>query len=281
MTVKSYSDSVTSKSRKIYMSLFTVFLLWIGVAAPQTPSTASRQLAQANQQKARAFVDRMIQALGGQAYLNLQDAEAVGRYGRFYHGSSESSAVYHRFWQWPDKERLEFTKARDIIDLFIGDSLYETTSRGTRQVDVKKDPELQLFFQRRRHALEIVVRQWLTAPGTALFYEGLALAENHRTERVTIMNAANDSVTLFIDSHTHLPVKKEFVVRDPQTRDRDAIAEVYDNWKMVQGINTPYNTLVLKNGELLRQYFLSSVSYNNHLPSALFEPGPISDRMKK
>ena len=73
-------------------------------------------------------------------------------------------------------------------------------------------------------------------------------------------------------SNSHLPVKKIFILRDPQTRDRDEIAEVYDNWKKVQGINTPYNTLVMRNGELQRQYFVSNISYNNNLSDSLFTP---------
>ena len=254
------------------MKFLAIFLVAISLTAQQTPSTSADNQAQANQQKAQAILDKMIETLGGQAYLTLQDSQIEGRTGRFYHGTSEGGAQYWRFWQWPDKERLEFTKQRDIVDLYVGDSLWETTFRGTRQVDIQKDQDLRLFIERRHRSLEIILRRWLKEPGTALFYEGPTLAENHSTERVTIMNAANDAVTLYVDSNSHLPVKKIFILRDPQTRDRDEIAEVYDNWKKVQGINTPYNTLVMRNGELQRQYFVSTISYNNNLADSLFTP---------
>ena len=255
-----------------------VLCLCIGLSAQQSPSPDIS--GQSNQQKARAVLDRMIQALGGQTYLNLQDAQYEGRSGRFYHERSESSTVFWRFWQWPDKERVELTKQRDVVQLTVGDKIYEVTFRGTRLIDPTKDYDTQVYLERRRHALEIILRQWLNQPGTALFDEGPSLTENHSVERITIINSKNDAVTLAVDTDTHLPVKKSFVIRDPQGY-RDEIGEVYDNWKMVQGVNTPFNTLVTRNGELSRQYFLTSASYNNHLQSSLFEPGAKFDTTKK
>src|SRR5215472_9415441 len=252
--------------------------LCISLSAQQSPSPDVN--AQSNQQKARAVLDRMIQALGGQAYLNLQDGQYEGRSGRFYHERSESSTVFWRFWQWPDKERVELTKQRDVVQLTVGDKIYEVTFRGTRLIDPTKDYDTQVYLERRRHALDIILRQWLNQPGTALFDEGPSLTENHSVERITIINSRNDAVTLAVDTDTHLPVKKSFVIRDPQGY-RDEIGEVYDNWKMVQGVNTPFNTLVTRNGELSRQYFLTSASYNNHPQSSLFEPGANFDIKKK
>ena len=257
------------------MRVLALFFLCV-TALPAQQAASPSGLDQSNQQKARALVDQMISTLGGQAYLTAQDLQIEGRTGRFYHGSSEGGTVYHRFWQWPDKERFEYTKQRDIVSVYVGDKAYETTFHGTQTLNPDKDMDLRRFMMRRRYTLEIVLRQWLVAPGTALFYEGPALQENHSVQRVTIMNASNESVTLMIDTDSHLPVKKTFIIRDPQTRDRDEIAEVYDNWKKIQGINTPYNTLVLFNGELYRQYFVSEVSYNNHPAASLFEPGPLN-----
>src|SRR5215472_1234333 len=135
-----------------------VFMLCVLAAAQQPPSTSSRQSAQTNQQKARAFLDQMIQALGGPAYMNLQDGEFEGRSGRFYHEKSEGSTVFHRFWQWPDKDRIEFTKQRDIVQLILGDEIYEITFRGTRIIDPKKDYDFQMLLERRHRTLEIILR---------------------------------------------------------------------------------------------------------------------------
>ena len=237
-------------------------------------------MAQANQQKARALVERMIQTLGGPAYMNLEDSQSDGRYGTFYHERSESSTEFHRYWEYPEKERVEFTKQRDIIELTLGDKKYEITFRGTRTIDPNTDENAKLYLERMHHSLDIILRQWLNQPGVALFDEGTALSENHSVERISIITASNDAVALSIDTETHLPVKKTFVVRDAQGY-RDEIGEVYDNWKMIQGVNTPINLLVTKNGEISRQYFFSNISYNNHPPDKLFEPGQPFNLKKK
>lgn len=261
---------------KTCLRLLAVSSLCLGLAAQQPQDNT----AQSNQRKARAFIDRMIQTLGGQAYLNLQDSESAGRYGRFYHERSEASTEYHRYWQYPDKDRVELTKQRDIVELTVGDQLYEITFRGSRTIDPGKDYDSQVYLARAHHTLDIILRQWLNQPGVALFDEGPALAENHSVERVSIITANNDAVSLSIDTDTHLPVKKTFMMRDAQGY-RDEIGEVYDNWKLIQGVNTPFNILVTRNGELSRQYFLSSITFNNHPASSLFEPSTPFNIKKK
>lgn len=236
--------------------------------------------AQANQQKARATINQMIQALGGPAYMNFQTSESDGRYGRFYHERTEGSTVYHRYWEWPQKERIELTKQRDVVELTVGDQMWEITFRGSRIIDSQKDNDARAYLERQHHALDVILRQWLTQPGVALFDEGPALAENHSVEQISIITANNDAVSLSIDTDSHLPVKKTFILRDAQGY-RDEIGEVFDNWKMIQGVNTPFNTLTTRNGELSRQYFLESMTYNAPLPDTLFEPGKLFNLKKK
>lgn len=265
---------------KSFIRFLAICWLCVNLSAQQTPSAPADKSAQTNQQKARAVLDRMIQTLGGQAYMNLEDAESSGRSGSFYHERSEGSVEFHRFWQWPDKERVEFTKQRDVVRLTVGDQMWEITFRGSRPIDFKQDYNGRIYMERRQHALEIILRQWLDAPGTALFDEGPALSENHSVEQITIINSKNDAVTISVDSDTHLPVKKTFVIRDNQGY-RDEIGEVYDNWKLIQGANTPYNTLVTRNGEVSSQYFIESITYNTHLQNELFQPGKLFNLKKK
>ena len=263
------------------MKICLVLILAASVAAQKTsvPSTNAAS-AETNQKRARTFIDQMVEALGGENYLKVQDGRFEGRVGRFDHDRSVGATVYLRMWQWPDKERIELTKARDIVQVIRGDTVYEITFRGVRPVDLSKDYQARIRSEERHHALEIIVRKWMSDPGIALFDEGPALVENHKVERVTIIDQKNDAVTLSIDADTHLPVKKSFVIRDPQGY-RDEMAEIYDNWKVVQGVNTAYNTLVTRNGELERQYFLSSAAYNIGLADSLFVPSLMAEGEKK
>jgi len=238
--------------------------------APATAaSSQSISVDQANAAKARALIDQMIQALGGSAYLNIQDVSQEGRTFSFYHGRPNSyGIVFWRFYRFPDKDRVELTKKRDVIYVNNGEKGYEITFKGTRAQDAK---DMTDYSRRRHYALDWVLRHWLNEPGVALFYEGHSVAEQKPVERVTIMNTRNEAVTLFIDLDTHLPVKKTFSWRDPTDKERNIEDEVYDNFRLVQGVMSPYTITRFYNGDMSNQRFLSSVSYNQNLSDSLFE----------
>ncbi len=243
-------------------------LLCFVLASLEAPS----QTARSNEQKARAVIDQMIAALGGQAYLNIQDSYSEGRYGRFHNEQMVASNVFYRYWRWPDEERNELTEQRDVVYIFRDDKEYEVIYRGSTEMSPQKDDSVRQALLRRHHSLATVLRTWLNAPGTILLDEGETVAEARMAKKVTIINANNDAVTLLVSVDSHLPIAKVFSVRDPQTHDRDEEEEIYGNWRMVQGINTPYSVQIKRNGELVRQESLSSISYNTHPPDSYFDP---------
>ena len=85
------------------------------------------------------------------------------------------------------------------------------------------------------------------------------------------MNAQNDSVDLWVDEHTHLPIKKSYSWRDPSDKLRNVEDEIYDNYKPVQGIMTPHSVTRFLNGDMSNQRFINTVSYNQNLADSLFE----------
>ena len=244
-------------------------------AATSAPPTASTQTPPAspaqdeNARKARALLDQMIQALGGPAFMNMQDMSQDGRTYSFYHGNpTGAGAVYWRFWKWPDKDRIELTKQRDWVIITNGDNGYEVTYKGTAPQD--KD-QLQDYLRRREYSLEWVLRKWLKEPGIALFYDGPTVAERKQADQVTIMNAKGDAVSIAVDSTNHLPLRKTFTWRDPSDRQKNEEFEVYDNYKLIQGIMTPLSVSRGRNGDMMNQRFINTVKYNQNLPDSMFE----------
>ena len=220
-------------------------------------------------QKAFQVLNDMIKALGGDTYLNVRDMKSEGRSYTFYHGQPNGQGLeFWRFWEWPDKERVELTKQRDVIELFVGDKGYEITYKGTATQDPK---EMQDYLRRRDHSLEWMVRKWLAASDTMILYDGTAMVEQKLTDQVTILNSTNDSVTLSVDPRSHLPVRKTYSYRDPLDRQLDDEAEVFSNYRLVQGIQTPMSLVRHRNGEMTSQRFITSVTYNNGFPSTMFE----------
>ena len=218
---------------KYLLSAFLLSGLAFGQANPNpaAPSTAAQSIPidQENARKAKALLDQMIEALGGNAYLNIEDVSQEGRTYSFHLGESEGTGVlFWRFYKFPDKERVELTKKRDVAYVYRGDQGFEITYKGTRSDDPKAVSD---YLRRRQYSLDWVIRKWLSQPGIALFYEGHTIAAQKDAEQVTIMTASNQSVTFCIDSSTHLPVKKTYSWRDPTDKQRNIEDEVFDNYR--------------------------------------------------
>ncbi len=235
-----------------------------------TPAVALDKEAQENSNQAKAILNQAIEALGGQTYLTIRDREQQGR-GYGFHGGQPtgSGGVFWSFSEFPDKERVELSKERDIAELYVGNKGYEITYKGPHPIE-KKD--LDDYLRRRRFSLDTLLRTWVNDPSVVLLFEGNAIAAQHPALQVTLINAQNESVTLYCDTETHLPVKKSFEWRDPVDRQKNLEEEVYENYRPVTGIMAPYNLTRYFNGDMASQRFLNSVTINQGLDEKMFDP---------
>jgi hypothetical protein len=239
---------------------------------PSTPGATQNVLGndQENARKARALLDQAIKALGGQAYLDIHDLQEQGRTYSFYHGRPSSNGVFFwRFVEFPDKERFEVTPQRDVAYVYAGNKGYEVTYKGPREVE-KKD--LEDYLRHRRLSLEAMLRIWINDPSVALFYDGDALAGSLAAQKVTLINAKNEAVSLYFDADTHLPIRKSYSWRDPVDKQRNLEEESYDNYRPVQGIMTPYGFTRYYNGDMQTERFINSINFNQSLNPAMFDP---------
>ena len=251
-----------------FLLVFVLTVAAFGQTSPQ-PNSQPMSVDQQNSARAKAAVQAAIQALGGQAYLNIQDVTQEGRTYSFHLGNSNSVGVlFWRFYRFPDEERIEFTKQRDVVSVYRNDEGFEITYKGAKALEPKL---LSEYLRRREYSLEWVLRKWIQEPGVAFFYEGSAIASQKPAEQITIMNTHNQGVTLYLDVNTHLPIKKTFTWRDPTDRERNVEDEVWDNYREVQGVMTPFSITRFYNGDMANQRFLNSVRYNQDVKPSLFE----------
>jgi len=276
------------------MTGFLIVLLLCALGAAQNaPTPAPPQPAvnlndSDNARKARAVLDRTIQALGGQAYLTYENKSETGRYYPLYHGRTESTGIpYNYYIEYPDKDRFEVLRLKDIhvipgqidiggvkskkADLVLihnGDRGYETTYKGTA---AQEPLDLENYLRRRQHSLEWVFRKWIRDPNVALFYDGLGVVNGKEAEGVTLLNSQDDSVSVFLDQNSHYPIKISYSWRDPKDKQKNVEDEVYDNYKLVQGIWTAHSITRYFNGETSQQRFINTASYNLKLPDSMFE----------
>jgi hypothetical protein len=247
-------------------------------ASPDAPPTSTFSAPASTEEdtsskKARAALEAMVEALGGDKWLSQQNSYVDGRLAGFYQGKPTGATV--RYWDWrtPGSERIDLTEGKsdkhNWTQIFTGRECWEITFRGKNPIPKDQCAEA---IRRRDHSLEAAVRVWMKDPGTILMYEGQSLAERHLAQQVTLLNADNDSLTIQIDAMTHLPLRRTYYWRDPVYKDRNEEVEEYDDYHNIDGIQTPFTITRLHNGDMSSQRFVFKAMYNVPLPPGGFDP---------
>jgi len=260
--------------RKVLPVVLAVLVL----AAPLRTQTGDDAAAK-NAQQARAALNAMIQALGGQAWLDIKNKEVEGHVAAFFQGQPDlGTTETFEFHQWPDHDRIDVTKHRDVVEFIIGNQGWEVTYRGKKAMD--KDL-LADYLRRRDHSIETAVKVWMKNPNTILIFEGQHLAERHLADQVTLISPENEAVTILMDAQTHLPLRRVFQWRDPVYHDKDTDAEEYDDYHNVDGFPTPFTISRYKNDDPVRQYYVTKVVYNQQLPDDFWDADAAARHIKK
>ncbi len=240
-------------------------------------------------QRGRKLLDLMVEALGGDAWLHRRAWTIEGRAGTFYKGKPNEGVIqfeeFHR--AAPFAERIEIisklgvfvpTEHRDIVQVWTPDNGYEVTYRGKKELprEVVED-----FQRRREHSLEAVVKVWLKQPGVDVVYEGTSMVERHLADKVTVLNAKNDAVTIELDETTHLPLSRTFEFRNETYKDHDIDREEYDDYHLVEGMMTALTITRFRNDDMVSQRFYTKVTYAADLAAALFDPDKALEKKKK
>jgi hypothetical protein len=247
--------------------------------APVTRTQTADESGDKNAKQARAALDAMVKAMGGDAWLNMKNMMRQGHVAGFDHGEpGEGTTDYWEYHAWPDNDRIEFTKHRDVVQFYLGRQGWEVTYRGKKALPQEQVDD---FLRRRDHSIETVVKTWLKDPNTILVYEGQRLAERHLADQVTLISARNEAVTILMDTQTHLPLRRTFEWRDPIFKDKNLDAEEYDDYHTFDGIPTAFTITRFKNQDIIRQYFIVHVTYNQDLPADFWSVDAATQRIKK
>ncbi len=274
------------------MKAFVVALALFGFAAGPLHAQSALEMksgapehrkGETQEQKGKRLLDAMVEALGGDAWLNKKTMYREGQTAAFFRGEPNGSVVqfveYKKFATAtsPELARDEFLswrgvitpgKKKDVVHLWTADQGYEVTYKG--QIPL---PEKQVsdYMRRRAHSLEEVVTKWVKQPGVVIISDGSGMRDRRPVDKVTIMAANNDAVTVEIDQNTHLPLQRSFQWRNLQFKDQDIDEEVYGDWRIFDGISTPMNMTNYRNGDMSAQNFYTKVRFNQPQTDDLYD----------
>src|SRR5271170_7574197 len=155
-------------------------------------------------QRGRKLLDQMLEALGGDAWLNRRNVHEIGHLARFFHGTPTGIVVdFTTIRQFangdrPDAQRIGFItdksiifpgKKIDIVQIWTANAGHEVTYKGN--ATLPKD-QIDDYYRRQDHSIESIFRVWLKAPGVMVVDGGSTMVERRLTERVTILSDNND-----------------------------------------------------------------------------------------
>ena len=260
--------------------VWAVVLAAMALALPQATRTQTGDdAAEKNTKQARAALNAMVQALGGDAWLNMKNQVREGHIAVFYHGQPDlGTTKFYEFHVWPDHDRSEYTTHRDVLQFYIGRKGTEVTYKGAKALPQEQVDE---FLRRRDHSIETAVKVWLKDPNTILIYEGQRMAARHLADQVTLISPQNESVTIQMDTQTHLPLSRSFQWRDPEYKDKNTDLEEYADYHTADGFPTAYRISRSKNDEMVRQVYIDKVSYNQPLAPDFWDIDAVAKRIKK
>ena len=237
--------------------------------------------AESRAERGKRVVNEALEALGGQAFLNMEDRVESGRAYSFYREQLTGLSIARIYTRYlapvPGKialrERQSFGKDQSSAVLFTDAGAWEITFRGARPLDDKRYENYQDSTLRN---VFYILRQRLREPGIELDSQGADVFENLPVEIVDITDAGGRTVTVYFSQTTKLPIRQSFKRRNPEYKDFDQEVMLFAKYRDVAGVKWPFDIRRDRNGEKIYEIYSDSVEFNKDLKDDLFAlPGNI------
>jgi hypothetical protein len=242
--------------------------------------------AQAAETAGKRVVQEAIQALGGDAFLKVEDRLETGRAYSFDNSKVAGLAlakIYTRYLSAaaPGKLRVSerqsfFTAAshreEDAAVIFNPDGAWQLTYRGALPLT---DQRYQNYTETTRRNIFYMLRCRLSEPGLEYYSMGSDRFENIPVEIVDITDADGQTVTVYFNQFDKLPVRQVSKRRNPQFKDFDTEVSAFNSYRDIGGgVKWPFNISRERNGDKIYQMYSDSVEINKNLTDDLFTLPP-------
>lgn len=242
-------------------------------AAPPAETAAER---------GKRVVYEALQALGGDAFLHMNDRIESGRAYSFYRERISGLSIAKIYTRYlaplpgvPEvRERENFGLHEDSAVLLTEAGGWEITFRGARPLE---DVRYANYRESTLRNVFYILRQRLQEPELSFYSRGSDMFENRPVEIVDITDAANNTVTVYFDQRGKLPTRQTFRRRNEQFHDFDNEVTLFGLYRNVGGgVMWPCNIRRERNGEKIYEMFSDTVEINKNLKDNLFTlPGDI------
>jgi hypothetical protein len=252
--------------------LFACVAFSNGKAQDNKPSPAPSL---SSEQKSEQIINRAIEVLGGNNYLNVRTVTGRGYYTQYKDGMSQLPAKFVDYLVYPDKERTEFTGGgTHVIQANAGDGgwIFDGASKNLKD---QKPEQIEDFKFGLRTSLENLLRGSWRKEGAKLSYVGrreAGLAKRNETIRLTYPSGF--WIEYEFGAKDGLPAKIIYL-RKRKNFDSGEIEEMPEEDRLatpitIDGITAPWVIDHYIAGKQSSRITYESIEYNRPISDSLF-----------
>ena len=247
-----------------------ILFLVLSLILVQTPAPSA-----SIDEKSQQIIDRAIETLGGQKYLNVQTVVGKGFYTTYRDGMSQIPARFLDYIAFPDRERTEFVGAGiRTIQTNVGDTGW-LFDGAVKKISDQSPTQVEDFKRAMRTSVDNLLRGWWKKEGGKVTYVGrreAGLAKRNETVRLTYPDGF--WIEYEFGARDNLPAKVIYkrMRKDPDSGDQVEVTEEDRILRFVpvDGISAPWIVDHFINDKQASRINYEQVQYNQPLPDTLF-----------
>jgi hypothetical protein len=237
---------------------------------------------EASQERGKELLGKIVNALGGDAFRNMQTRTEVGRAYSFYRQEITGLAVARIYVKYLRSdaqipkdgvrmvEREVFgKKLEDAVIFTKNGEAYDVTYRGAQPL---ADSRIKQFHDTTVQDIFYILRQRIDEPGIGFEWRGSDVIENQPVQILGVFDSQNRDVTVWVNSDSFLPIRQRFYRWDPIINDRREEVTRYAKYRDVGNrIMWPYDVQRERDGEKVYEMYAEKVTAGDPLADNLFE----------
>jgi hypothetical protein len=245
-------------------------------APSQNPDTI---MPEASATKAKQILAQMLNAMGGQSYMNVRESQCTGRLSHFGHNNDLTSYLeFKDYWRYPDKNRTDYGKKGNIIDLFSGKEGWTMDHDGVSEQPADRVDEFaEQLFKDPEHLL----RYRLKEEGMVYRYGGTDLIDLKPVDWIELVDRAERTYRIAVQRDSHLMVRFKVITRDSTSRERTEEETSYANYHALDGVETPLQVARTRDGRRIFQAFYDTCMYNPNLAQDFYTKAALEQRFQE
>lgn len=245
-----------------------ILVLILSLVFAQTPASSVDE-------KSQQLIDRAIEALGGEKYLNIQTVFGKGFYTTYQDGFSGVPARFLDYIAFPDRERTEFSQSGiRTIQTNVGDTGWMFDG-AVKKISDQTPAQVDNFKLAMKTSWDNLLRGWWKKEGGKITYVGrreAGLAKRNEAIRLTYPDGF--WIEYEFGARDFLPSKIIYKRsrKDPDTGDQVEATEEDRIMRFVPvgGVNAPWILDHFVNGKQTSRVNYEEVQYNQVFAENLF-----------